>query len=77
MKYRANHLFILFLVFSIFKTILSDEPEKNTTEILRAFSSDDTSEKVSNPLSGIDYWEAPNKEYINWSVELKNSTYVF
>jgi hypothetical protein len=74
MKYTANNFFILFLFLSIFKIILSQEQDRNATEILRAFSSCDNSGKVSNPLSGLDYWQAPNKEYVDWSVELKNFT---
>ncbi len=76
MKYKLNPFFIIFLFLSLIKVFASkpEESPSNLIHIKRAFSSDDASESVGNPLSGLDYWQGPGKEAVDWTVEFGNAT---
>lgn len=78
MKNKNSQFFILLLLFFKFKEFICNvQDEEVPLKIKHSYSPQDDSEKVKNPLTGMDYWEGPKLHYCDWIVELEKETYLF
>jgi len=72
------YFLLIFFYYSIFASILF---KANTVDkevkILRAFTNDKSTNKVANPIGGMDYWETSKiskGQFIDWTAEFVEET---